>query len=48
MGRALLDNSTQINTIMLSFVESCSLEVGPISDLVHGLVTCVGLGNAFT
>ena len=31
---ALLDNSVQINTIMSSFVEECSLNAGPLSDLV--------------
>ena len=45
---ALLDNSAQINTIMLGFVENCSLDVGPLSDLVGRWVTCVGLGNALT
>ena len=45
---ALLDNGTQINTIMPSSVESCSFEVGPLSDLVGECVTCVGLGNALT
>ena len=38
----------QINTIMPSFVETCSLKVRPLSDLVSEHVTCVGLGNAFT
>ena len=45
---ALLDNGTQINTIMPSFVESCSFEVGPLSDLVGRWATCVGLGNALS
>ena len=45
---ALLDNGMQINTIMPSFVKTHSLEVGPLSDLVSGQVTCVGLWNAFT
>ena len=45
---ALLDNGAQINTIMPSFVEECSLDVGPLSDLVGGRVTCVGSGNALT
>ena len=31
---ALLDNGVQINTIMPGFVENCSLDVGPLSDLV--------------
>ena len=42
----LLDNSTQINTITPNFVESHSLEVEPLSDLVGRWVTCVGLDNA--
>ena len=45
---ALLDNSAQINTIMPGFVESCSLDVWPLSDLVGRQVACVGLGNALT
>ena len=32
----LLDNGMQINTIMPSYVKSCSLEVGPITDLIGG------------
>ena len=44
----LLDNSMQINTITPNFVESHSLEVSPISDLVDRQVACVGLGNALT
>ena len=45
---ALLDNGAQINTITPDFIESCSLEVGPLLDLVGRWVTCVGLGNALT
>ena len=45
---ALLNNGAQINTITPSFIKTHSLEVGPLSDLVGGWVTCVGLGNAFT
>ena len=45
---ALLDNGTQINTIMSSYMKSHSLEVGLINNLVGGCVTCVGLGNAYT
>ena len=40
----LLNNGAKINTIMLSFVESHSFEVGPLSDLVDRQVTFVGLG----
>ena len=45
---ALLDNGAQINTIMPSYMKSCSLEVGLITYLVGGCVTCVGLGNVYT
>ena len=45
---ALLDNGTQINNIMLSYMKSHSLEVGLIMDLIGGCVTCIGLGNACT
>ena len=45
---ALLDNGTQINIIMPGFVENCTLEVGPLSDLVGRRFACVGLGNALT
>ena len=45
---ALLDNGAQINTIMPSYVKSHSLEIGLITDLISGRVTCIGLGNAYT
>ena len=45
---ALLDNGTQINTIMPSYVKSHSLEVGPITNLIARWVTYVGLWNAYT
>ena len=45
---ALLDNSAQINTIMLKYVIDHSLQVGPITDLMGSKVACVGLGNAYT
>ena len=45
---ALLDNSAQVNTIMLKYVSNHSLQVGPITDLLGSKVTCVGLGNAYT
>ena len=45
---ALLDNSAQVNTIMLRYVHEHSLEVGPITDLMGSRVTCVGLVNAYT
>ena len=45
---ALLDNSAQINTIMLRYVNDHSLQVGLITDLIGSKVTCMGLGNAYT
>ena len=45
---ALLDNSAQVNTIMLRYVSDHSLQVGPITDLMGSKVGCVGLGNAYT
>ena len=45
---ALLNNGMQMNTIMPSYVKSCSLEVGPITNLIGRWVTCIGLGNAYT
>ena len=44
----LLDNGTQINTIMPGYVENHSLDIKPISDLMGRPVTCAGLGNALT
>ena len=41
---ALLNNGMQINAIMQSFINNCSLDIGPLSDLVGRQVTCVGLG----
>ena len=45
---AFLDNGTQIKTIMPSYVKSHSLEIGLITNLISGRVTCLGLGNAYT
>ena len=45
---ALLDNGTQVNTIMLRYVSEHSLQMGPITDLMGSKVACMGLGNAYT
>ena len=45
---ALLDNSAQVNTIMLRDVSDHSLQVGPITNLMGSKVTYVGLGKAYT
>ena len=42
------DNSAQVNTIMLRYVNEHSLQVGPITDLMGSKVACVWLGNAYT
>ena len=44
---ALLDNDTQINTIMPKYVSDHSLQMGPITNLLGAKVTCMGLGNAY-
>ena len=45
---ALLDNGTQVNTIMPRYIKEHSLQVGPITDLMGSKVACIGLGNAYT
>ena len=45
---ALLDNGTEINTIMPGFVENHALDVRPLSYLVGRCIACIGLGNALT
>ena len=45
---ALLDNGTQVNTIIPRYVRDHSLQVGPITDLMGSKVACVGLGNFYT
>ena len=45
---ALLENGAQINTTMPEFIETHSLDVGPLSDLIGRWVICTGLGNTLT
>ena len=45
---ALLDNGTQINTIMPKYVSDHSLQMGLITNLLGAKVTCLGLGNTYT
>ena len=45
---ALLDNGTQINTIMPDYVKNHLLEMGLITNHIGTRVACVGLGNAYT
>ena len=44
---ALLDNGTQINTIMPKYVSDHSLQMGLIANLLGAKVACVGFGNAY-
>ena len=44
---ALLDNGTQVNTIMLRYVSNHSLQVEQITYLMGSKVTYVRLGNAY-
>ena len=44
---ALLDNSAQVNTIMLKYISNHSLQVGPITNLMGAKITCMGLGKAY-
>ena len=45
---ALLENGTQINTIMPGFTENHSLDTRPLSELIGRWVICTGLGKTFT
>ena len=45
---ALLDNGTQINTIMPKYVIDHSLQMGLITNFLGAKVTCIGLGNTCT
>ena len=44
---ALLDNGTQINTIMPKYISDHSLQMGLMTNLLGAKVTCIGLGNAY-
>ena len=44
---ALLDNGTQINTIMPKYVSDHWLQMGLITNLLSAKVTCIGWGNAY-
>ena len=44
---ALLDNGTQINTIMPKYVRDHSLQMGLITNLLGDKVVCGGLGSAY-
>ena len=45
---AVINSGMQINKILPSYVKGCSVEVGPITNLINERVACVGLVNAYT
>ena len=44
---ALLDNGTQINTILPKYVRDHSLQMGPITNLLGAKVACMELGDTY-
>ena len=45
---ALLDSGSTINVVTPEFVEACSLDIGPLSDLAHGTLGINGFGGVFS
>ena len=45
---ALLDSSATINSVTLKFIQVCSLDVGPLSDLSDGTLGTDGFGGVKT
>ena len=45
---ALLDNGSTINAVTPEFVEACSLDIGPLSNLVDGRMGINGFGGLFS
>ena len=45
---ALLDNGCKVNTVTQAFIEAHTLKIGPMSNLVEGRVSMVGLGEMHT
>ena len=41
----LLDSGLAINAVTLGFIEACSLDVGPLSDLTNGILGVNGFGG---
>ena len=44
---ALLDSGSTINAMTPGFIEACSLDVGPMSDLANGTLDINGFGGVF-
>ena len=45
---ALLDSGSTINAVTPEFVKACSLDVGPLSNLVNGTLKISGFGGLFS
>ena len=45
---ALLDSGSTINAVTPEFSETCHLDVGPLSNLVHGTLGINGFGKVFS
>ena len=45
---ALLDSGLTISAVMSDFIEVCSLDVGPLSDLADGTLGINGFGGVFS
>ena len=45
---ALLDNGSTINAVTPGFIEACSLDVSPLSDLVNDMLGIYGFGGLFS
>ena len=45
---AVLDSGSTINTVTLEFMKTCSLYVGPLSNLVDGPLEINGFGGLYS
>ena len=45
---AVLDSGSTINVVTPEFIKACSLDVGPLSDLVNGTLEINGFGGLFS
>ena len=45
---ALLDSGSTINAVTPEFIKACSLDVGPLSDLVNGTLKINGFRGLFS
>ena len=45
---ALQDNGSTINAVTPDFTKACSLDIGPLSDLVNGMVGINGFEGLFS